>query len=63
MTAIKKRTTLTGVTALADELGVSRYHLGAVLHGRRSPGLELAAKLADRGIRIPRLRRRSERWV
>jgi len=63
MTTIHRRTTLTGVTKLAEELGYSRYHIGAVLHGRRPCPPELRAKLEERGINLPRLRRRSERWV
>ncbi|MBR6020923.1 MAG: hypothetical protein IK066_00730, partial [Kiritimatiellae bacterium] len=52
-----------GLQGLAAELGCSRFHLRAVLGGRRRPGKELAGKLEARGIRVPRLRRAEERWV
>ena len=54
---------LDGVGKLAEELGVSRFHLSAVLHGRRAPSEELATLLTERGIKYRRLRCRSERWV
>lgn len=64
MTTIKRGAArLDGVGKLAEELGVSRFHLGAVLHGRRSPSEELAAALEARNIKYRRLRRRAERWV
>lgn len=65
MTQIRRRSArLEGVGALAEELGVSRHHLGAVLHGHRVPSDQLAAKLEERGIKYRRLRRaRTERWI
>lgn len=63
MTTIKNKRVACGVCALSKELGYSRHHLSAVLHGRRLPGPALAHALIERGIKLPRLRRPSERWV
>ena len=64
MTQLKtKDVAIQGLSALAAELGCSRFHLGAVLHGRRLPGPELAEKLKARGLRCRPLRPRRERWV
>lgn len=52
-----------GIGDLAAELGVSRWHLRAVLGGRRRPGAELAAKLAERGIKTKRLRPAKDQWI
>ncbi len=48
---------------LAGELGVSGYHLRAVLRGRRRPSAELAAALVERGIKTRKLRPAKEQWV
>jgi hypothetical protein len=50
---------LEGVGRLADELGYSRFHLGAVLHGRRPCPPELRADLEARGIAVPKRARRA----
>lgn len=47
----------------AKEFGCSRYHLAAVLRGRRKPGPELAARLAAAGIKTAKLRKMGEQWV
>lgn len=57
------RTIYPHLNELAAELGCSRFHLAAVLRGRRRPGAELAAKLAERGIRTRKLMRPREQWV
>lgn len=59
----KTVTAYPGIGELAVELGVSRWHLRAVLGGRRRPGAELAAKLAERGIKTRKLRPAKEQWV
>ena len=51
-----------GLGDLARELGVSKHHLCAVLHGRRRPGPELAAAIKARGIKREKLRPIGERW-
>lgn len=45
-----------GLPETAAEIGCSVFHLREVLHGRRKPGAELAAKLEARGIRVGRRR-------
>ena len=50
-TKIRIRHRLSGVTKLAEELGVTRHHLSLVLHGRRRGGAELMAELERRGIK------------
>ena len=60
---VKRRVVFEGVGELAEELGVSRWHLRAVLGGRRRPGAELAAKLAERGVKTRRMRPAREQWV
>lgn len=59
----KTRVEFEGVGKLAEELGCSRWHLRAVLGGRRRPGKELAEKLAARGVKPRRLRPASEQWI
>lgn len=59
----KRVTAYPGLGKLAEELGVSRWHLRAVLGGRRRPGAELAAKLEERGIKTRKLRPAREQWV
>lgn len=61
--ALKTRTVYQDLDGLAGELGCSGYHLRAVLGGRRRPGPELAAKLAERGIKTRKLRAPREQWV
>ena len=63
MSIIRTETRLCGVKKLAAELGISRFHLGAVLNGRRKPGPKLAAALKERHIKVPKLRKAGERWV
>ncbi len=63
MTAtIQRRIAFKGIKELAEELGVTRQHLHAVLHGRRRPGPELRAKLTERGIKPMRLTTLSRQW-
>ena len=51
-----------GLGQLANELGVTKQHLCAVLHGRRRAGPKLAAAIKARGIRREPLRPLGERW-
>lgn len=60
---LRPRTVYSVTPELAAELGCSRYHLAAVVAGRRRPGPELAAKLAERGIKTRRLRAPKNQWV
>lgn len=60
---LEKKEVFTNARELAAELGCSRFHLVAVLSGRRRPGPELAAKLAERGIKTRKLRAPREQWV
>lgn len=60
---LRPRTVYSVPPELAAELGCSRYHLAAVVAGRRRPGPELAAKLAERGIKTRKLRPAKEQWV
>lgn len=60
---VKRTVEFVGVGELAEELGVSRWHLRAVLGGRRRPGKELAEKLAARGVKPRRLRPAREQWI
>lgn len=62
-TALETKTIYPNSAELAAELGVSAWHLRAVLNGRRRPGPELAAKLAERGIKTRRLRAPKNQWV
>lgn len=57
------RTIYRDIEGLAAELGCSGYHLRAVLRGRRRPGPELSAKLAERGIKTRKLRKPLARWI
>ena len=50
---------LNGLGKLAEELGYSRFHLGAVLHGRRPCPPELRTNLESRGIAVPKRARRA----
>jgi len=60
MTTIKRgRSRLEGVGKLAAELGYSRFHLGAILHGRRPCPNELREELESRGIAVPKRARRA----
>ncbi len=46
------KTAYRGVSALAAELGVSRFHLSRVLNGHRFAGERLAGELAARGVSV-----------
>ena len=60
MNTIKRgRSRLEGVGKLAEELGYSRFHLGAILHGRRPCPQELREELESRGITVPKRARRA----
>ena len=63
MARLLTRTIYPHLEELAGELGVSGYHLRAVLRGRRRPSAELAAALAERGIKTRRLRAPKNQWV
>lgn len=60
---LETKTIYTNSRELAAELGISRWHLRAVLIGRRRPGPELASKLKERGIKTEKLREPLEQWV
>lgn len=60
---LETKTIYTNSRELAAELGISRWHLRAVLSGRRRPGPELAKKLKERGIKTAELRPPREQWV
>lgn len=62
-TTIKRKVIIEGVTALAEELGITPQHLSAVLKGRRRPGPALLEKLRLRGIKPRRLTSLSRQWV
>ena len=63
MTAtLKRRSIITGVTALARELGVTPQHLSAVLKGRRRGSPELLEKLRERGVKPRRLTSLTRQW-
>lgn len=62
-TTIRKRKINYGLSALAEELGYSRQHIGAVLDGRRRPSKELLEELRARGIRPKRLTTLSRQWA
>lgn len=59
---IQRRIAFKGIKELAEELGVTRQHLHAVLYGRRRPGPELLAKLTGRGIKPMRITTLSRQW-
>lgn len=42
-----------GVNRAARALGISPTHLTFILHGQRTPGPKLAAKMSKMGIPIP----------
>lgn len=60
---IRPRTVYSVSRELAGEMGYSAYHLRAVLSGRRHPSAELAAALAKRGIKTPKLMPARKRWA
>ena len=49
----KVATRFLGLRRTARVLGCSEAHLSYVLHGRRKPGAELAAKLRKLGVEVP----------
>jgi len=51
-TTFQVKTAYRGVSALAAELGVSRFHLSRVLNGHRFAGERLAGELAARGVPV-----------
>ena len=63
MTKLEARPTVRfrGLRETAAEVGCSVFHLREVLNGRRKAGPELEAKLAERGIETPAMRRARRR--
>jgi hypothetical protein len=59
---IRRRKCIVGVKELAEELGFSRFHVYAVIQGRRRPSPRLAAALEARGIKCRKPRPARERW-
>lgn len=60
MNAIKRGAArLDGVGKIAADLGYSRHHIGAVLHGKRPAAPELVEKLEALGLRVPKRARRA----
>ena len=51
---IGKRSTWTGVKAVAEEAGVSISHVARCLKGERIPGPKLAEALRRHGAKLPR---------
>lgn len=58
---VRRAVRFKGIVEQARELGCSTYHLRGVLQGSRLPGPELAAKLAERGIETPAMKRAARR--
>ena len=49
---LKRRVQFSGVTATAQQIGVSREHLSRVLHGKRKASSAIRTKMVELGLRF-----------